>query len=212
MHVVLGHNAFFRSTKTMWSTLFISLYFSWIIGSMNIGLVVDFPGRKPYCVLSIDVICRNLASINRSHSFIEWHISWCLGSYCTLVYISFSIVYRHHPALPPYFWDSLLYYLVPGLYHIHDGLFCCFASILTASIGRSSGPVALSSPIFPSCSDTSFSLNMSIGPPVAKPLSIYFLVFSVLSNHSKYVSHLCCMISLSIVSIWPSKLLMTGIS
>ena len=23
---------------------------------MNIGSVVDFPGRKPYCVLSIDVI------------------------------------------------------------------------------------------------------------------------------------------------------------
>ena len=56
----------------------------------------------------------------------------------------------------------------------------CFASILTASIGRSSGPVALSIPIFPSCSDTSFSLNMSIGPSVAKPLSICFLEFSVL--------------------------------
>ena len=42
---------------------------------MNIGSVVDFPGRKPYCVLSIDVSCRNLASINRSHSFIEWHIN-----------------------------------------------------------------------------------------------------------------------------------------
>ena len=24
---------------------------------MNIGSVVDFPGRKPYCVLPIDVIC-----------------------------------------------------------------------------------------------------------------------------------------------------------
>ena len=67
--------AFSRSTKTMWSSLFISLYFSWRIRSMNIGSVVDFPGRKPYCVLSIDVICRYLASINRSHSFIEWHIN-----------------------------------------------------------------------------------------------------------------------------------------
>ena len=60
-------------------------------------------------------------------------------------------------------------------------------------------------------SDTSFSLNMSIGPSVAKPLSICFLVFSVLSNPSKYVSHIC-MISLSTISIWPSKLFMKGIS
>ena len=77
-----------------------------------------------------------------------------------------------------------------------------FASILTASLGRSSGHVALYNPVFPSCSDTSISLNMSIGPSVAKPLSICFLVFSVLSNPLKYVSHLC-MISLSAVSIWP---------
>ena len=42
---------------------------------MNIGSVVDFPGWKPYCVLPIDVICRSLASINRSHSFVEWQIS-----------------------------------------------------------------------------------------------------------------------------------------
>ena len=42
---------------------------------MNIGSVVDFPGRKPYCVLSIDVICHNLAFINHSHSFIECHIN-----------------------------------------------------------------------------------------------------------------------------------------
>ena len=41
---------------------------------MNIGSVVDFPGRKPQCVLSIDVICRSLASIHRSHNIIEWHI------------------------------------------------------------------------------------------------------------------------------------------
>ena len=26
---------------------------------MNIGSVVDFPERKQYCVLSIDVICRD---------------------------------------------------------------------------------------------------------------------------------------------------------
>ena len=74
----------------------------------------------------------------------------------------------------------------------------CFASILTASIDRSSGPVALSNHIFPSCTDTSFSLYMSIGHSVAKPLSIFFLVFSVLSNPSKDVSHLC-MVSLSTV-------------
>ena len=67
--------AFSKSTKTMWSSLFISLYFSWIIRSMNIGSVVDFPGRKPYYVLPIDVIGRSLASINRSHIFIDWHIS-----------------------------------------------------------------------------------------------------------------------------------------
>ena len=43
---------------------------------MNIGSVVDFPGRKPYCaLLPVDVICHTLASINRSYSFIEWHIS-----------------------------------------------------------------------------------------------------------------------------------------
>ena len=42
---------------------------------MKIGSVVDFPGWKPYCVLPIDVICRSLASINRSHSFVEWQIS-----------------------------------------------------------------------------------------------------------------------------------------
>ena len=75
---------------------------------------------------------------------------------------------------------------------------------------RSSDPVALSNPIFPSCSETSFSLNMSIGPSVAKPFSICFLVFSVLNNPSRYVSHLF-MISLPTVSIWPSKLLMKGI-
>ena len=67
---------------------------------------------------------------------------------------------------------------------------------LTASIYRSSGPVALSSPIFPICSDTSFTLNKSIGHSVAKPLSNRFLVFSVFSNPSQYVSHLS-MISLS---------------
>ena len=87
----------------------------------------------------------------------------------------------------------------------------CFASILTASIGRSSGPVALSSPIFPSCSNTSFSLNTSIGPSVAKPLAICFLGFAVLSNPSNYVSHLS-MISLPTVSMWPSKLLIKYIS
>ena len=59
---------------------------------MNIGSIVDFPGRKPYCVLSIDVICRNLASINRSHGFIEWHINLMPGSYCTLVYLLFLCI------------------------------------------------------------------------------------------------------------------------
>ena len=175
---------------------------------MNIGSVVDFPGRKTYCVLSIDVICRNLASINRSHSFIAWHINlmprWLLHfriSHFPLY--SGTILFFLHisgtPCCSTWFMASNTY------------IMSCFASILTASMGRSSGHVVLSSPIFPGCSDTSFSLNMSIGPSVAKPLSICFLVFSVLSYPSKHVSHMC-MISLPTVSIWPSKLLMKDLS
>ena len=41
---------------------------------MNIGLVVDFPGRIPYCLFPIDVICRSLACINSYHGSIEWII------------------------------------------------------------------------------------------------------------------------------------------
>ena len=51
-------------------------------------------------------------------------------------------------------------------------------------------PMALSSPIFPSCLETSCSLNNYIGPSVSKPFCIGFLGFSVLSNPSKYVCHL----------------------
>ena len=90
-------------------------------------------------------------------------------------------------------------------------LMSCFASISTASIGISSGPVALSSPIFPSCLNTSFSFNISIGHSITKPFSICFLGLSVLSNPSKCVSH-HNRISLPKVSILPSKLLMKGIS
>ena len=106
-------------------------------------------------VLPIDVICRSLAYINRSHSFIEWH-------------------------------------------HIY-GIACCSTWFMASTT-------------YPmSCPNTSFSLNSSIGFSITKPLSICFLVFLVLSNPSKYVSHLS-MISLHTVSIWPSKLLMKGIS
>ena len=71
----------------------------------------------------------------------------------------------------------------------HTHLMFCFASILTASIGRSSDPVALSSPIFPSCSDASFSLNMSTGPSVNNPFSIGFRGLSLLSKPSTYFCH-----------------------
>ena len=61
-------------------------------------------------------------------------------------------------------------------------------------------PMALSSPIFPSCLETSLSLNNYIGPSVNKPFCIGFLGFSVWSNPSKYVCHVN-MISLPSVSI-----------
>ena len=106
--------AFSKYTKTMWSSLFISLYFSWIIRSMNIGSVVDFPGRKPYCVLPIDVIRRSLASISRSHSFIEWHhIS---GIPCCSTWFMASTTY------PMYCFDVVASFIFLGALIIRDGL------------------------------------------------------------------------------------------
>ena len=92
--------------------------------------------------------------------------------------------------------------------HFDQGIFI----VLLASFSAPPlAPMALSSPIFPSCLETSFSLNNYIGPSVSKPFCIGFLGFSVLSNPSKYVCHVN-MISLPSVSIWPSKLMMKGIS
>ena len=81
--------------------------------------------------------------------------------------------------------------------HFDQGIFI----VLLASFSAPPlAPLALSSPIFPSCLDTSFSLNNYIGPLVSKPFCIGFFGFSVLSNPSKYVCHVN-MISLPSVSI-----------
>ena len=55
--------AFSRSTKTMWSSLFFSLYFSCSILNANIGSVVDLPGLNPNWLFAILVISLSLASI-----------------------------------------------------------------------------------------------------------------------------------------------------
>ena len=56
--------------------------------------------------------------------------------------------------------------------------------LLTSFSAHPLAPMALSSPIFPSCLETSFSLNNYIGPSVSKPFCIGFLGFSMLSNPS----------------------------
>ena len=62
--------AFSRSMKTMWSYLFISLYFSCSILNANIGSVIDLPGLNTNWLSAILVISLSLASIILSHNFI----------------------------------------------------------------------------------------------------------------------------------------------
>ena len=97
-----------------------------------------------------------------------------------------------------HFVGIFLSHITPVVYlHFDQGI--CI--VLLASFSAPPlAPMALSSHIFPSCLETSFSLNNSIGPTVSKPFCIGFLGFSVLSNPSKYVCHLN-MISLPSVSI-----------
>ena len=67
--------AFSSSTKTMWSYLFFSLYFSCIILNANIGSLVDLPGLIPNWLSAILGISLSRASIILTHSSIVWLIS-----------------------------------------------------------------------------------------------------------------------------------------
>ena len=78
-------------------------------------------------------------------------------------------------------------YTVPVAHHsrvsLHFDQAICIL-LLTSFSAPPLAPLALSSPIFPSCMETSFSFNHYIGPSVSKPFCIGFLGFSVLSNPS----------------------------
>ena len=176
------------STKTTWSSLFLSLYFSCSILNANIGSVVNLPGLNPNWLSAIFGISLKLASIVLSHSFIVWLISL----------IPLPLLHSSTHPLPLNIGTLLLFLQSFGIlfvlrmllnaFTMHSGLY--FNLTWTASIGSPSGPQAFPFPIFAICFFTSSNEKHSTGPSVVGNSYSCSLGFSALKSLSNFCFHL----------------------